>query len=192
MTGISLQFELRDEEARRRLQDMIDRMDNRLPFLERVGDRLVRTASDSFRNERAPDGTPWTPLKARTIKARIRKGQLPLTILKTNTRIGSSLAGSINRIATNDEVRIGSPVAYAAIHQLGGTIQQPARAAKIYRMKDAQGNVGRRFVRKDKANHVTDVQIPAHSVTIPARPFLGVSDDDRAGIMEDAEDWLSR
>ncbi|MDP5308730.1 phage virion morphogenesis protein [Paracoccus spongiarum] len=192
MTGISLQFELRDEEARRRLQEMLDRMDNRRPFLEAVGDRLVRAASDSFRNERAPDGTPWTPLAARTIQNRIRKGQVPLTILRSNTRIGSSLAGSINRVATNDEVRVGSPVAYAAIHQLGGTIRKPARQAKIYRLKDANGTVGLRFVKRETANHVTDVTIPAHSITIPARPFLGVSATDRAAIIEDAEDWLTR
>ena len=66
------------------------------------------------------------------VKARTRAGQLPLTILRSNSKgkIGSSLAGSINARSTNDEVRIGSPVEYAAIHQLGGTIQKPARAAK--------------------------------------------------------------
>lgn len=194
MTGISLQFELRDAEARRRLQDMLDRMDNRRPFLEAVGDRLVRAASDSFRNQRAPDGTPWTPLAARTIKARIRKGQLPLTILKSNStgKVGSSLAGSINRQATNDEVRVGSVHDLAPIHQLGGTIRKPARKAKIYRMLDKDGRPGRRFVKKDKADHVAEVTIPAHAITIPARPFLGVSDADRAAIIEDAEDWLTR
>lgn len=194
MSGISLQFELRDEAARRYLQGMIDRMDNRRRLLKSIGDRLLNSTSLNFREERGPDGRPWTPLAARTVKARIRKDQTPLTILRSNSkgRIGSSLAGSINRVYDNDEVRVGSAKETAAIHQLGGTISKPARTAKIYRMKDEDGRVGRRFVKKEKANHVTEVTIPAHSITIPARPFLGVSEADQQGIIEDAEDWLSR
>lgn len=191
MTGISLQFELRDELARRRLQDLIDRMDNRLPFFRAVGDRMLETASDSFRNERAPDGTPWAPHSPRTVRQRMRLRQLPLTILRTNTRIGSSLAGSINYRATNEELHVGSPVEYAAIHQLGGTIEMPARKAKIYRKREKDGSLGRRFAKKKlKSSEATDVTIPAHTITIPARPFIGISDADRAGIFEDAEMWL--
>lgn len=192
MTGISMEFEFDDREAQAMLRGLISRMDNRRPFFERVGDRLVNSTSLNFHNERAPDGTPWTPLKAATIRARTRKGQLPLTILRTNTRIGSSLAGSVNRQASKDEVKIGTPAAYGAIHQLGGTISKPSRQANIYRMKDKNGTVGRRFVSKDEANHVTDVTIPAHSISIPARPFLGVSPADREAIIKDAEDWLTR
>lgn len=194
MSGISIEFELRDEEASARLQELLARMDDRRPFFEAVGDRLLKTTSDSFRNEQAPDGTPWTPLAASTVRARIRKGQLPLTILRSNSkgRTGSPLAGSISRVYDNDELRVGSAKETAAIHQLGGTIQKPARQAKLYRRKDADGKVGRRFAKKSEANHVTDVTIPAHTITIPARPFIGVSDADREGIIEDAEDWLMR
>lgn len=194
MTGISIKVELRDEDARRQLQDLIDRMEHRRPFFMAIGERMLASTGDRFRTRAAPDGTPWVPHAVSTIRNRTRKGQLPLTILRSNTRgqIGSSLAGSVNYAATEDEVRIGSAKETAAIHQLGGTIQKPARAAKIYRMKDADGSIGRRFVQKSKANHVTDVTIPAHSIRIPARPFLGPTAADEEGILEDAEDWLSR
>ena len=88
-------------------------------------------------------------------------------------------------------MRIGSPVEYAAIHQLGGTIQQPDRAAKIYRKRDADGKIGRRFVKKSAADVITDVTIPGRAIIIPARPYLGLSPADEAAILEDAADWLA-
>lgn len=187
MTGISIKVELQAEGAEAQLQELLDRMDNRRPFFMSVGERLLGSTKDRFKTATAPDGTPWTPLKPATIRARERRKLTPIAILRAR----GLLAGSINYVATNDEVRIGSPVASAAIHQLGGTIEKPARPAKIYRKRNPDGSVGRRFVRKSESDHVTDVTIPAHTITIPARPFLGISTADEQGILEDAVDWLS-
>lgn len=187
MSGISLELELVGADATARLQGLLNRMDNRTPLFARIGDRLVKSTSDNFRSQSGPDGVAWQPLRPATINARTSKGLTPIQILRAR----GNLAGSINRLATNDEVRIGTPVEYAAIHQLGGAIQRAARSAKIYRMKAADGAIGRRFVKKKKANLETDVEIPAYTITIPARPFLGVSAQDEIGIFEDAEDWLS-
>nr|WP_321511121.1 phage virion morphogenesis protein [uncultured Celeribacter sp.] len=192
MTGISIKAELRDEAARHDLQDLLGRMEMMRPFYDAVGNTLVASTGDRFKAEVDPEGRPWQSLKPSTIKARTRKGQLPLTILRSNSRgkSGSSLAGSINYRASDDEVRVGSPVTYAAIHQLGGTIKRKARKGKIYRQKDDAGNVGNRFVPKNKANHVTEVDIPAYSINIPARPFLGVSRDDQEDILGMARDYF--
>jgi len=194
MTGISIRAELQIREAQEQLRGLIDRMADLRPFLNAVGDRLIGSSGDNFRNQSGPDGRSWTPLAPATIKARQRKGQTPITILRSNSkgRIGSALAGSINKEVGDDEVRVGSPVEYAAIHQLGGTIHKPARVAKIYRRMEKDGSIGRRFVKKSKANVVSDVTIPSHTITIPARPFIGISGADEAGILEDAENWLSR
>jgi phage virion morphogenesis protein len=187
MAGIiTFDTELRDGAARLALQDMLDQMDNKRPFYASVGERLLSSTKDRFRQQNAPDGTPWAPLSPRTIKARESAGLTPISILRAR----GYLAGSINYIATSDEVSVGSGVAYAAIHQLGGTINKPSRQAKIYRMKDDNGQVGRRFVKKGDANHVTDVTIPAHKINIPARPYLGLTTADEEGILEDAQDWL--
>lgn len=192
MAGISIDVTLRDD-GQLRLQELLDRMSDRRPFYAAVGERLVGSAGENFRREADPDGTPWLSLRPSTIRARQRLGQLPLTILRSNSkgRSGSSLAGSINFDATTEGVKVGSPKEYAAIHQLGGTIQKPERAAKIYRVKAADGTVGRQFVKKSAANHVTDVTIPAHGIKIPARPYLGISIADEEGIFEDAALWLT-
>lgn len=194
MTGISIRVDLQIREAQAQLRELIDRMADRRPFLNALGDRLLRSTAENFRHETGPDGRPWTPLAASTIAARQRKGQTPITILRSNSkgRSGSPLAGSINKDVEANELRIGSPKETAAIHQLGGTIQKPARSAKIYRRTNKGGNIGRRFVKKSKANLVTDVTIPAHTITIPARPFIGISGADEAGIIDDAVDWLTR
>lgn len=187
MSGISITVEMRDEVAQSRLQGILDRLDNRRPLLASIGERLVKSASDNFRAEKGPDGKAWQPLRPRTIKARETAKLTPIAILRARGR----LAGSINYAATNDEVRIGTPVEYAAIHQLGGTIKQPDRAAKIYRKRDADGKIGRRFVKKSEADVVTDVTIPGRAITIPARPYLGLSAADEAAILEDATDWMA-
>lgn len=194
MAGISIKAELRDEDARGKLQALLDQMDNRQPLFAAIGERLVKSSSDNFQRQGGPDGKPWTPLKPSTIRKRTAAGQTPITILRSNSkgRSGSPLAGSVNYVATDSEVRVGSAKETAAIHQLGGTIQKAERAAKIYRMRGADGTIGRRFVKRKEANVVTDVTIPAHTITIPARPFIGVSAQDQVGILEDAEDWLMR
>lgn len=194
MTGIIITLELQNSEARAQLQALLERMDAKRPFFAAVGERLLRSTAQNFDSESAPDGRAWQPLAPATIKARQRRGQTPITILRSNTkgRHGSSLAGSINYEASEEELRIGSPKETAAIHQLGGTIQKPAREAKIYRQRGEDGSIGRRFARKKVANHVTTATIPAHSITIPARPYLGPSAADEVGILEDAEDWLMR
>lgn len=187
MTGISLKAELDATEAQAKLRAMIGLMGRKRPFFEDVGNLLVASIGRRFRAERAPDGTPWAPLKPATIKARMKRRRSKISILRETGR----LAGSINYKAGDDEVRVGSPDERAAIHQLGGIIEMPARVAKIYRRKAKDGAVGRRFVKKKKANVVTDVSITAHRITIPARPFLGISAEDQADIMAAAERWLA-
>lgn len=189
MTGISLPFEFDAESARRRLRDMIDRMDDRLFFFREVGQILADSARENFRREAGPDGRPWVPLSPATIRARKKRSKSALAILRDSGR----LAGSINFRATNDEARVGAVPEYAAIHQLGGTIEKPERTALVWRKRERNGTIGRRFARKKlKTSVATGVTIPAHTITIPARPYLGVSAQDQVDIFEAAERWLAR
>jgi phage virion morphogenesis protein len=87
------------------------------------------------------------------------------TLLKSG-----NLRDSITHRAGRDEVEVGSNVIYAAIHQFGGTIR--AKTSKGLRFK-----IGDRFITKKE-------------VTIPARPFLGVSDADRDMIREEVVAYL--
>lgn len=187
MAGISISIDLIQDEARANLRALMDRMDTRTPFYKAVGERMLKSTKERFASETAPDGTAWAPLSRRRIKDRQSAGLTPIKILRASGR----LAGSINYEAGADQVEIGSAVEYAAAHQLGADIQQPARPAKIYRKRGADGTVGRRFVRKSDADVISDVNIPARTINLPARPFIGLTAADEVGIMEDAEDWLA-
>lgn len=72
------------------------------------------------------------------------------------------LLASIHQRTGPDEVRVGSGLVYSAIHQYGGTIK-PKNASALH------FNVGGRHVM-------------AKQVTIPARPYLGFSAENKAEI----------
>lgn len=181
MAGIVIQAELHDEEAQAALQALLDRMANRRPFFAIVSERLLTSADDRFRTETDPDGTPWVSLRPATIAARKRNGQVPIAMLQA-TKGPQSLKGSLHAVESEDEVQIGSPLAHAAIHQFGGTIEKKSGSRYM---------VGRRFAKRDQEGG-RDVAIKAHSITIPARQYLGLTKGDEEGILEDAEDWLMR
>jgi phage virion morphogenesis protein len=188
MTGINLTITINDVLARDDLREMIARIDQPAPFYNAIGNLLVASVGENFLAERAPDGTPWTPLAPATIAARRRRGSSAIAILRERGR----LKGSISHQVEADGVRIGATAPYAAIHQFGGTINKSARSGKIFRRQFADGSFGRQFAKKkNKTSVATDVSIPAHSVTIPARPYLGVGANDIDDIQRLADRWLS-
>ncbi len=83
------------------------------------------------------------------------------------------LVGSITHNATSEGVEVGTNQIYAAIHQLGGTIK--AKNGKYLKFKGGDGG----FAMKA-------------SVTIPARPFLGIDDADEKEIAATATDWIMK
>ena len=81
------------------------------------------------------------------------------------------LLQSITWEAATRSVRIGTNVLYAAIHQFGGTIK--AKGGRLaFTLADGS------FVRPTQ-------------VTIPARPFLGIDDDQEAIVAGEIEAWLA-
>jgi phage virion morphogenesis protein len=82
---------------------------------------------------------------------------------RTLTKDGH-LSGSISSQSGNDYAMWGVNRIYAALMHFGGVVR--AKAGKALRFRFAGGFV------------------TVKSVTIRARPFLGVSDDDRADILD--------
>lgn len=187
MTGISQTVTLEGADANARLQLLLDRMSRPIGFYKNVGELLLNSTRDNFAREQDPYGNPWKPLKERTIRQREREGLTPITILRARGR----LAGSINVQASDEEVRIGSPMEYAAVHQLGDDIEIPERTQTIYQHYDAKTDtLDQKFRRKSKSNFARDVTVEAHTIHIDARPYLGISAEDEAAILGIAEEWL--
>ena len=146
---------------RRRMRDMRDVFDE-------IGRRLMTSTDMRFKTGTAPSGEPWT--RSGGAEARgdgsERGPRRGLTLVDTGR-----LRQSITRRATAIEVRVGTNVAYAGIHQLGGKT-----AARTIRPKNK------------KALYWPGARHPVKSVrhpgsTVPARPFLGVSRGDEAAML---------
>lgn len=122
-----------------------------------------------------PDGSKWK------VSQRVRKsgGQ---TLVKS-----TRLLRSITSKYSNAGAAWGSNVAYARIHQLGGKIEKLAFSSTLRLRTNAAGRLLRQ---KDyshlavfaRANHKRAVErrytTGAHTINMPARPYLGVNDED--------------
>lgn len=86
-------------------------------------------------------------------------------------RDSGRLEQSITHRVSADRVAVGTNVIYAAVHQFGATIRPKAANALMF---------------KTPGGGFAQVQ----SVTIPARPFLGMSQGDRAEVGAIVEDFL--
>jgi phage gpG-like protein len=88
------------------------------------------------------------------------------SILFLEGHLNSSIAHEVGR----DDVSWGSNLVYAAIHQTGGTITAKNGKSLHFQI----GN--QHFFPK--------------SVTLPARPFLGLSDDNKTEVVDALNDWI--
>ena len=144
------------------LSGLVDAINDPSPLLAELGEYGLRSTRARFKTQTAPDGTAWAALQPRYQKEKRRNKNLILTL-------NGYLRGQMTWQLVGDRtVEIGSNLPYAAVHQFGATIKP--RAAKVLMFR----------------GHV------AKSVTIPARPYLGLSDEDRSEIVGRTLEWLQR
>lgn len=163
MSGVSISVTVVDQETRRAFDTLSVVMRSTQPVMHAIGVALVGSTHQRFVTQTDPDGQAWQALNPEYAKG------------KRNSRIlteSGRLRDSINAQAGRDEVRIGTNVIYGRIHQEGGTIEAKNASHLFFRMGD-------RFVQVD-------------SVTLPARPYLGISRDDEAEISEIVFSFLDR
>lgn len=167
MTGVSIKLTGKDT-ALRVLSAAERRAGNARGLYENIGASLVTSTQRRFETGIAPDGSPWPP----SMRALATGGK---TLIDT-----ARLMQSITYRATNSGVEVGTNVIYAAIHQLGGDINQAARQQVIHFFAKAN----------KKATFAQKVSVGARTVRMPARPFLGVDRDDEREIAALTGDWL--
>ena len=155
------------------------------PAMDEIGAMLMTSTDMRFERQVDPEGAAWTPNAPSTAKQKAKVGHE--LILQMSGR----LRGSITRQAESNSVTVGTNLAYARIHQLGGTINREASVRQIYRkFVETKGKAGVHrellpgFVKKSQSNFETSHPVGAHGITIPARPFLGINQQDREGAVE--------
>lgn len=160
-----------------------------LDRLQAVGDDpgLLRILGDYGRDstrrrfiaQTGPDGSPWKGLSE--AYAAIKPSGYGILYLS------GALEGSVTYRSGASSVSWGSPMVYAAVHQFGATIVPKNAKALSFVLGDtfAAGNSGAMGTRQA-------FLVQVQSVTIPARPYLGISTEDREEIPQLAGEYLMR
>lgn len=172
--------------------------------LERAALFMLRRTDLRFRAQTGPDGQAWKPLAPATIRRRRKKG-IGAKILQDTGRLRMSVSpkrgeGSILRHVPYG-VLVGTNLKYANAHQFGHTYEVEARTGQVglrarkngtlitrWRKKQADGTWktrgGARFGRDGRHKYLSMRQftVAAHTRVLPARPYLGINQDDKQGI----------
>ncbi len=182
MAGASLPITVTidDREVRAALERLANRAGHLAPALAEIGEVLVRSTQDRFGSETGPDGERWAENSDTTLLRHLnrrqdsytKKGRLSAAgarrlrgkkILTDRGYLGDLIHPQL--LDGGRALAVGSNRQYAAVQQFG----QP------------QGASGR-----------TARGAPIPWGDIPARPFLGLSDDDRERVLEILRDYLAR
>lgn len=167
MAGVTLETSIVDDKlVLKAFKALQKALQNTTPVMRAIGVGLVRNVHDRFEAAVDPWGNPWAALHP--AYAPLKRG--PGILREAGMRGG--LMGSITFAAGPDSVEVGTNKIYARVHQLGATIVPVQASHLVFRLA---GGVVR-----------------AKSVTIPARPYLGIGPEDERVIAETVTDALDR
>lgn len=145
---------------------------------------IIGHTKGNFAAGKSPQGATWAPLKHRSGKPLRDKGLLMASVT------ASGAAGNVETI-TDSTLTFGTNLDYASIHQRGGTITpKGAKALAIPVTNEARRSGGPRrmgdlnlvWPKGKPSGTLRDTAGKTHwilvkSVTVPARPFLGWTDE---------------
>ena len=143
-----IEIKIDNKEVLTRLQELASRGENPRPLMKNIAGIMSTATEDNFKDEGRPE--KWVDLSETTKKQRQKIGKYPGQILQ----VSGQLASSVSTAYDDNSAVIGSNLAYAAIHQLGG---QAGKTQKT---------------------------------TIPARPYLKLTDDNFEEILTETEKYL--
>ncbi|MEP2707778.1 MAG: phage virion morphogenesis protein [Roseibium sp.] len=186
MAGISAAITIEDTEVNAALARVEEAGGNTLALMQDISAAMLFSVQRRFESETAPDGQAWPRHAPRTARARLnrkRRGNQPITprLLRQSNRLFKSIVAE----ASDAQAATGTNLVYAAIHQQGGTITQYPQSRQVRFRK--VGNQTR-FARKaHKRAFEKPVTFGQRTIVIPARPYLGFSDEDRAELLRLAD-----
>ena len=181
MAGSMLEVAIDTSPVGKALDQLSERLDDLTTPLNDIAEYLHQSTNDRFRQQIAPDGSPWAPLAPSTL-ARKKGGRI--------LRDKGTLQDTLRHTVSNNELSFGTDRPYGAIHQFGGKVQHAARSQQVYFRQGKDGTVGNRFVKKSKSNFAQWVARGAHESEIKARPYLGLSSEDDIEILAIIHNYL--
>lgn len=149
-----------DGEVSGALDGLLAALGDLTPVFKNIGEHVQAATIDRFAEQKSPDGVPWKPLLP--IYAATKKG--PGILRETG-----QMAQIVYQVA-EDMLQVGTNAIYAAVHQFGATIKPKTKQALAFLLGGQE--------------------VVVASVTVPARPFLGLTAEDRLEISDLVEDYL--
>lgn len=153
------------EEARQALAKLRESGAKLRPVMAVIAQDLENSTKLRFTDGRAPDGKPWLPLSAATRFSRARKAAGGKVYVKNRSRTTAAFTraylGGMQPLL--DTGRLRNSITSRASNDFA----EVGTATVYARIHQFGGKAGR-----------------GRKVTIPARPFIGMSADDRALVVE--------
>ena len=146
---VTIKYKIKDERVLKALHELADLGGDYTPITRDIAGILEESTRERFATETGPDGEAWEP----SLRVKLFGGRT----LTLDGHLGDSISSDYNAAMAE----VGSNRVYAAIHQFGGDIE--ARGGALH---------------FEFAGRGTGTYVTVQSVTIPARPYLGVSDAD--------------
>jgi phage gpG-like protein len=179
MTGAAFTFNFDDGPVIAGLDRLQAALEENAGLLRIIGAYGRDSTVRRMESQTAPDGTPWTPLNP--AYAAIKPAGYDILYLHGDLRNSQTFRAGVG------EVSWGSPMVYAAAQQFGAVIVPKNAKALSFVLGDTFGaGAGKLY------GLTQGVLVQVKSVTIPARPYLGLSAEDREEITLLAEEYLMR
>ncbi|MGO4699811.1 phage virion morphogenesis protein [Dyella sp. 2RAB6] len=188
MAGARIEYELDIARVSTALNNAARALDTdgQALLLSDIGEYLVRSTRDRAAAQVSPDGTPWAALSPRYAKWKERQRPGVPKLKFDNHMIGDQFTHQVD----SSTLYVGTNAPYGAIQQGGGEIHIAARSQQAY-FHERNGEVSPHFVNKRKSNFAQWVTLPAYTIKMPARPWLGVSEQDANEIVQLTLDHLA-
>lgn len=113
MTAVNIELDIK--ELSRVINKAVERLSHPKLMFAEMGEELLAIHFARFSAQKAPDGTPWQPLKDWYRESKKKNADKILTL-------DGHLSGTLRYQASDSGVVFGSDRPYATIHQFGGTI----------------------------------------------------------------------
>ncbi|MDP8162812.1 phage virion morphogenesis protein [Pasteurella skyensis] len=162
-----IKITLNDTQAKQQLKEIAVSLRKPEKMYGVIGETLKKIHTQRFKDEKSPDGKKWQELSSITKKIKEEKGKSK-KILRQDGYLSDLLAYNYN----HQGVEFGSTLKYARLHQYGATIR-PKHSSVL-----AFGS--------NKNPHF------AKQVIIPARPWLGLNQNNEDLLVSKARSVLSR
>lgn len=183
--GFSTEIEVTGlEDARKVIAGLAQLGQDLTPILALVGRVLVDSTKKRFGSGRGPGGVPWAPTKRQRSSAVGKRGPNKAAILVDT----GDLRGSIKSVVRPTEVEVGSDGLKNPVKAIANQFGSHRQTVVLRHLRTINSVFGVPL----PAPITQTVRAHGRVTNLPARPFLGVDEEDRSEIMRGVIEYLGK